>query len=182
MSDLEVEKQKFKAIFQDEFLESLGPSTIYEVHLIFPVFHSFISGHATVDVVEYYSDRDQWDDSLVLPEIVFTGTVPNTEWKWAPEDLLANPSLKRRTFLFRCDDGLEYNDQIVKFSDAGIPENFINLAVARISELLIGHCYYDENDDEQLLFDLIARQPKSLRGAITQTCAKLLETTRAKWA
>lgn len=180
MSDLEVEKQKFKAIFQNEFVESLGPSTIYEVHLILPVFLSFISGHATVDVVEYYSDRDQWDDALVLPEIVFTGTVPGTEWKWVPEDLLANPPLKQRTFLIRCDDGLEYKDRIITFPDAEIPENFINLAVARISELLIGHCYYEEDDDEQLLFELIARQPESLRGAINQTCAKLLETTRAE--
>ncbi len=178
MSNLELEKQKFKAIFQNEFIESLGPSTIYEVHLILPVFHSFISGHATVDIFEYYSDRDQWDDSLVLPEIVFTGTLPDTEWKWVPEDLLANPPLKRRTFLVRCDDGLEYNEGVIKFSDAEIPENFINLAVARISELLIGHCYYEEDDDEQLLFDLIARQPKSLRRAISETCSKLLSTAR----
>ena len=180
MSDLEVEKQKFKDIFQNEFIESLGPCNIYEIHLILPVFHSFISGHAAVDVVEYYSDRDQWDDSLVLPEIVFTGTVPDTEWKWVSEDLLAKPPLKRRTFLVRCDDGVEYNNRIIKFSDAEIPENFINLAVARISELLVGHCYYEEDDDEKLLFDLIARQPKSLRGSISETCSKLLSAARAE--
>jgi hypothetical protein len=175
---LERERQAFSSRFQNAFFGCMAPITIFEVHVIVPEFRLFEPGYAIVDVVEYYSDRDQWTDPYILADWVDKGVCPRTEWGWDTHALLAaTPSAGRA--LQRLDVSSDYFDSQLAWQDSTLPRVFVDTAVDRISDLIIDHCVFELNDASQVAA-FIAAQPESLRGAIHHRCAERLESVSAR--